>query len=83
MFSGCSALTSIPQLDTSKGTNFSYMFSNCLSLTTIPQLDTSKGTNLSSMFSNSRYLKRIEGISFKSLNTTVNNSYLTGAGYRD
>ena len=83
MFSSCTSLTTIPQLDTSKGTNFSYMFSNCSSLTTVPQLDTSKGTDLSSMFLNSRNLKRIEGISFKSLNKTVNNSYLTGAGYRE
>ena len=79
MFSGCSSLTSIPQLDTSKGNNFNYMFENCTSLTTIPQIDTSKGTNFSSIFSNCYNLKRIEGISFKSLNTTVGWSYLTGA----
>ena len=83
MFNSCTSLTTIPQLDTSKGTNFTYMLSNCTSLTTIPQMDTSKGTDLNSMFFNSRGLKRIEGISFKSLNKTVNNSYLTGASYRD
>ena len=83
MFNSCQALHSIPQLDTSSGTNFTYMFSNCTSITTVPQLDTSKGTNFDSMFYNSRYLKRIEGISFKSLNKTVNNIYLTGAGYRE
>ena len=78
MFSGCKSLTTIPQLDTSSGTNFGNMFASCRSLTSIPQLDTSKGTNFSSMFQNCSNLKRIEGISFKSLNTTVNQSDLTG-----
>ena len=43
--------TTIPLIDTSKGTDFTYMFACCTSLTTIPQLDTSNGTNFSSMFS--------------------------------
>lgn len=50
MFSGCSNLTTVPQLDTSKGASFFYMFSECSSLTTIPQLDTSSGTEFSGMF---------------------------------
>ena len=78
MFSSCQSLTSIPQLNTSNGTNFSYMFSGCILLTTIPPLDTSKGTNISSMFSGCSKLKRVEGISFKSLNKTVSQNYLTG-----
>ncbi len=49
-FNLCTSLTTIPQLDTSKGTNFSYMFNGCTSLTTLPQLNTSKGTNFGSMF---------------------------------
>ena len=78
MFSSCESLTSIPQLNTSNGTNFSYMFSSCILFTTIPPLDTSKGTNFSNMFSGCSKLKRIEGISFKSLNKTVSGTYLTG-----
>ena len=35
--------TTIPLIDTSKGTNFTYMFACCAMLTTIPQLDTSNG----------------------------------------
>lgn len=77
MFNNCSSLTTIPQLNTSSGTNFNFMFSDCTSLTTIPQLDTSKGTNFNSMFHYCSNLKRIEGISFKSLNKTVNYYYLT------
>ena len=50
MFDGCSALTSVSALDTSKGTNFSYMFNGCSALTSVPALDTSKGTDFSYMF---------------------------------
>ena len=50
MFIYCGKLTSIPQLDTSKGTNFSGMFGHCENLTTIPQIDTSNGTNFDIMF---------------------------------
>ena len=78
MFSGCKALTSVPQLDISNGTNLENIFYNCTSLTSIPQLDTSNGTNLWGMFSQCDNLKRIEGISFKSLNKTVGYQYLTG-----
>jgi surface protein len=51
MFSGCAALTTVPELDTSQVTNMSSMFSGCAALTTVPELDTSKVTNMSSMFS--------------------------------
>jgi hypothetical protein len=50
MFNACKSLQTIPQLDTSSGTNFSYMFNYCQSLQTIPQLDTSSGTSFSYMF---------------------------------
>ena len=50
MFALCSALTEIPQLDTSKVTNMEEMFVNCSSLTEIPQLDTSKVTNMYWLF---------------------------------
>lgn len=50
MFEGCTSLTTIPPIDTSKGKYFSNMFQGCTSLTTIPQLDISNGTNFASMF---------------------------------
>lgn len=81
IFNSCSSLTTIPQMDTSSGTYFSGMFYGCSSLTSVPQLDTSSGTDFSQMFNNCFKLKRIEGISFKSLNTTVNFYYLTGYDY--
>ena len=51
MFSSCSQLTTIPQLNTSRATDMSYMFNECSSLTTIPQLVTSNVTDMASMFS--------------------------------
>ena len=80
MFNNCPSLTTIPQLDTSKGTDFSYMFFSCSSLTTIPQLNTSSGTKFGSIIQGCSKLKRIEGISFKSLNATIGWIYLSGYG---
>ena len=59
MFNYCIQLNTIPQLDTSKVTNMSYMFSNS-TVTTIPQLDTSKVTNMSYMFSGCSKLTMIQ-----------------------
>ena len=50
MFSNCDKLVTIPQLDTSKVTNMSYIFYYCGNLLIIPQLDTSNVTNMGSMF---------------------------------
>ena len=50
MFSGCSSLVTIPELNTSNGTDFGYMFQDCSSLVTIPLIDTSNGTEFSRMF---------------------------------
>jgi hypothetical protein len=50
MFKNCEALTSIPQIDTSNGTNFYGMFESCKALTSIPQIDTSNGTDFGFMF---------------------------------
>src|SRR5574337_1303422 len=51
MFNSCSALQSVPMLNTASGTNFSIMFVNCRSLQSVPLLNTAAGTNFSSMFS--------------------------------
>lgn len=50
LFSGCSLLTSIPELDTSQVANMRTMFSGCTSLKSIPALDTSQVTNVYGMF---------------------------------
>ena len=62
MFYGCSSLTTIPQMDTSKVTNMRYMFNNCDNLTTIPQMDTSNVTNMEGMFKSAYGLKYIPDI---------------------
>ena len=50
MFSGCSSLTSIPQMDTSNVTSMDGMFNGCSSLTSIPQMDTSRVTDMRELF---------------------------------
>lgn len=49
MFSG-SSLETIPQIDTRRGTDFSFMFYNCSNLKTIPQLNTSRSISFMQMF---------------------------------
>ena len=44
MFEGCTSLTSIPLLDTSKVTVMANMFNGCTNLTTVPALDASNVT---------------------------------------
>ena len=50
MFSGCSSLTTVPDMDTSQVTTMQSMFNYCSSLTAVPDMDTSQVTNMSSMF---------------------------------
>ena len=50
MFSGCSSLTTVPDMDTSQVTNMAAMFSRCSSLTTVPDMDTSQVTDMYDMF---------------------------------
>ena len=52
MFQNCTALTTIPQLDTSTVTDMDYMFRGCTVLTTIPLLNTSNVTSMRNMFQN-------------------------------
>ena len=62
MFTLCTNLTIIPQLDTSNVTYMNYMFSGCANLTTIPQLDTSNVTNMRYMFNGCANLTTIPQI---------------------
>lgn len=50
LFSYCSSLESVPDLDTGQVTNMESMFRGCSSLTSIPELDTGQVTNMQSMF---------------------------------
>lgn len=59
MFSECSKLTSIPQLNTNNVTNMYGMFSSCSTLTTIPQLNTNKVYNMNNMFAGCSSLESI------------------------
>ena len=63
-------LTTVPQIDTSKGTDFSYMFQACSKLTEIPHLDTSKGINFERMFYNCKALTEVP-----QLDTSKGNSF--------
>ena len=51
MFSRCSSLTTVPDMDTSSVTNMGYMFDRCSSLIAAPDMDTSQATDMSGMFS--------------------------------
>ena len=59
MFSNCSNLQTIPQIDTSGVTSMESMFYNCGNLQTIPQIDTSKVSNATAMFYYCRSLKTL------------------------
>ena len=63
--------------NTSKVTNFSSAFAGNTS-PELKEIDTSSGTNLNSIIYNNSNLIKIAGLSLKSLNTTISNSYFTG-----
>jgi surface protein len=67
MLRGCSRLTSVPTFDTSKVTTMEYMFAQCSGLTSVPELDTSNVNDMDGMFQYCPMLKKIEGISVKSM----------------
>ena len=62
LFSGCSALTSVPELDTSQVTNMYAMFNGCQALTTIPELNTSQVTDMSGVFENCSSLTSVPAL---------------------
>ena len=59
MFSDCTNLQTIPEIDTSNVINMDYMFYNCPSLQTIPLINTSNVSNMSNMFNGCRNLQTI------------------------
>ena len=62
MFSNCSNLQTIPEIDTSNVTNMEQMFRYCYKLQTIPLLDTSNVTNMYAMLSYCSELQTIPEI---------------------
>jgi surface protein len=50
MFSGCTALQSVPLFNTASVTNMGTMFFNCTSLRSVPLFNTASVTSMSSMF---------------------------------
>ena len=87
MFSDCSYLTSISQLDTSSVTDMKYMFSSCYSLTSIPQIDTSSVTNMNGIFTGCTSLTTIPLLDTSSVtnmsNMFSNCPYLTSISQID
>jgi surface protein len=59
MFQYCTAITTIPLLDTSGVADMSKMFANCNSLQAIPFIDTSNVTTMTSMFKGCTNLQTI------------------------
>lgn len=62
MFIECKILETVPELDTSEGTDFTSMFGLCFSLLRIPVFDTSKGIYFDSMFENCRVLAEVPAL---------------------
>ena len=76
MFSYCSSLTSIPQLDTSNVKIMSSMFDSCRSLTSIPQLDTSNVTSMSTIFGYGTINTLTDLGGFKNLSISITSYFL-------
>ena len=64
MFSSCSVLTSIPQIDVSNGTNFSHMFNGCGALVNLTMTGTIKANGL--------YLTPCNKLSKASITSVIN-----------
>ena len=62
MFDGCSNLTTIPQLNTSRAYSMNSMFFGCINLTTIPLMDTTNVTDMNEMFYGCGNLKVIPAL---------------------
>ena len=74
MFNGCSSLTSIPQIDTSKVTFMNDMFYNCSSLTSIPLLHVNNVAQIGSILWGCRSVKYLGG--FQGLRLSITSGFL-------
>ena len=68
MFSDCSSLQSIPNLNASNATNMAYMFTGCEKLTSIEQLNTSNVTEMFWMFNGCSSLQSIPQLNTAKVN---------------
>ena len=75
MFSNCSGLTSIPEMDTSNVTDMNSMFYNCNNITSIPALDTSNVKNMRYMFSNCSKLTSVQAMNTSKVTDMSNMFY--------
>lgn len=71
-------ITEFPSLDFTNATSLYMMCYGCRSLLRIRELNTINTTNFDRFLDNCSKLIRMDGISLKSLNTTIPYSYLTG-----
>jgi surface protein len=70
MFSNCTNLTTIPELDTSSATNMRHMFSGCKKLTSLPdKLNTSKIYDMYYMFYGCENLTTIPALDVSKVNS--------------
>lgn len=69
MFADCSALTTVPALDTARMTTMSGMFQNCSSLTTVPEMDTRNVTNMAYMFNGCSALTTVPQLDTRNVTT--------------
>lgn len=70
------AMTTAPELDTSKSTDFSYMFSGCVALEQVPQYDLSQSSNFSYMFNKCNALTSVPAIEIKQTSTDIACDYM-------
>lgn len=78
MFSGCTALVSIPKIDTSNIESAGSMFNNCINLITIPILNLSKLSG----YKNINMFKNCSSLSDESLNNILQ-SFITAKNLYD
>ena len=76
MFSGCSSLVSVPDMNTSKVTNMNFMFDDCSSLVSVPDMDTSNVTSMNSMFGGCRSLVSVPDMNTSNV-TSMNSMFVT------
>jgi surface protein len=75
MFTGCSALQSVPLFITSSVTNMSNMFQSCISLQSVPLFNTSSVTNMTNMFTGCSALQSVPLFNTSSVTTGMSNMF--------
>lgn len=68
LFSNCSTITEIPEIDFSFFTNISYAFDTCRSLKTLPEINSTNVTNMNFAFKDCYSLSSIAGLNTSNVN---------------